>query len=208
MIRPAKPRSKRPLSPQKLQQREAVFAVYRDMGPARSYERLIEMVRKKHGPVSRRTLVNWAREHSWRARLAEHDRRFAASPASPDELDPNFDRVEALSRLAYQALQLLLTARVVVRTPRDYKMMIDAAEKAIMLAEKLKQLGAGGKPAEQAEGTIRKFNALFAYAEMKLKQRFVAEGRPVANLADQVAARKGLPKPTQPSDTEDPSTVH
>jgi hypothetical protein len=123
MTRRTKTRSKRPLSAAKLQQREAVFALYRDTGPGRTYERLIEAVRPKYGPISKRSLVNWSHQHNWRALIAEHDKRLNALPPSLDELGPDFNMVEALERIACMALQRALASHVEVRTPQDFSLV-------------------------------------------------------------------------------------
>jgi len=204
----AKPRVKRPLSAEELQKREAFFALYRDMSPRRTHKRLIEMARPTLGPISERTLVNWSQQHNWRARLAEHDRRLQASPPQPDELDPNFNRVEALERIADLALQRALASHVEVRTPQDFKTMIDAAEKALTLCEKLRQMGKAGHSSQQAaaEGRTR-VQRMFDYIDEMVRAKHAAAGNPVGELilsneSEEVDAE------APPTETDEAATVH
>jgi hypothetical protein len=133
----AKPRAKRPLSAEKLREREAIFAIYRDFGPGRTYERLVELARPQYGPISKRTLVNWSQQHNWRVRIDEHDRDLAAtSQAAVDTSDGNAEN--QLLHSAAAALQTLMRSNPVVRTARDAKMLVDAVEKAIKLDAILK----------------------------------------------------------------------
>src|SRR5271155_2818905 len=140
MKRHTKTRGKRPLSAEKLQRREAIFALYRDMGSGRSYERLIEMARPQHGSVSKRSLVNWSGAHNWRTRLADYDRQLTAVPLSPVELGPDFNMVDALKRIADLVVQRALRMHADGK-PRDLKALVETAEKAVMLAEKLREKG-------------------------------------------------------------------
>src|SRR5258705_13750249 len=116
------------VSPELLARREDIFRVYRDMGPTRSYDRLLAAIEKKHGSVSKRTLANWSRQHSWQERIAEHDRDIEkGSPGQSEPLDPNFDKVDALLRAAHLTMMRVLQACPVVKTARDAKAMLDAA---------------------------------------------------------------------------------
>jgi hypothetical protein len=79
------------LDPAQLAKREDVFRLYRDMGPTRSYDRLVAAIQDKHGSVSKRTLANWSRQHSWQERVAEYDGELVKGlQARTDVLDPNF----------------------------------------------------------------------------------------------------------------------
>jgi hypothetical protein len=106
---------KRP-NPQELARREDIFRVYRDLGPARSYNRLIVAIRDRFGEVNKRQLMTWSKEYSWQERLhvhdAEEEKRRAL--AERDELDPNFDQQDALLRAAAKALKRALEATVTV----------------------------------------------------------------------------------------------
>jgi len=92
-------------NPQELARREDIFRVYRDLGPARSYNRLIVAIRDRFGEVNKRQLMTWSKEYSWQERLhvhdAEEEKRRAL--AERDELDPNFDQQDALLRAAAKA---------------------------------------------------------------------------------------------------------
>ena len=139
MKRTPKPRSKRPLSPERLQRREAIFALYRDMGPGRTRGRLIELIRPDYGPVSPRTLVNWSREHHWRVQIDEYDRdRATASQAALEQDSDSGDQHDQLLSSAALALRNVMRSNPLVRTAHDAKMLVDAAEKAIKLADMLK----------------------------------------------------------------------
>jgi hypothetical protein len=212
MTRHTKPRAKRPLSAEKLQRREAVFELYRDMGPGRTQERLIEMARAKYGPISKRTLVNWSQQHNWRARLAEHDQRLRASPPPPDELDPKFNRVEAVERIADQALQRALSLVNGHGKPQEVKACVEAAEKALMLAEKLRELGKAGHGSEQCAGMRSDVHRVMDYLAKRTRERHAAEGHPIPHLTQEmvdgaeVAERET--EDARPTDIDGAATVH
>lgn len=200
MTRHAKPHSKRPVSPEKLAKREALFELYRDLGPGRSYERLIEAARPQHGPIARRTLVNWSGAHNWRARIADYDRRLTtASQAQLEGVDPDFDMAEALERIARSAIHRVLVSQVEIRTPQGAKAMMDAAEKAIMLAEELRQRGLDGRAAEQKEAQISTFGQLMEKMRSVARAGFAAKGLPVTSLKDQHPEIDGAPPDTSGS---------
>ncbi len=70
------------LPPDKLEQREAAFVIYRDMGKGRSLTALEREVKHHHPDiaVARPTLEKWSRAHQWAERINQHD--LAAPPAS------------------------------------------------------------------------------------------------------------------------------
>ena len=186
MTRHAKPHSKRQPSPEKLAKREALFELYRDLGPGRSYERLIDVAKPKHGLISRRTLVNWSQAHNWRARIADYDQRLATgSQAQLEGVDLDFDMVEALERIARSAIHRVLVSQVDIRTPQDAKAMMDAAEKAIMLVERLRQLGLDGRASEQEEAQISTFGRLMEQMRSVARAGFAAQGHTLTSLKDQ-----------------------
>jgi alpha-ketoglutarate-dependent taurine dioxygenase len=83
---------------------------------------VLAAVKDKHGEVSRRTLTNWSRTHSWQERVAEHDRELERGfQVHSEALDANFDRVDALRKVADMALKRVLQSNPVVRTPQDAK---------------------------------------------------------------------------------------
>jgi hypothetical protein len=211
MTRHIKPRSRRPLSPEKLQRREAIFAFYSDMGPGRTRERLIEVIRPDYGPLGKRTLVNWSRDHNWRARLAEHDRRLtAAQPSSPVELGPNFDMVDALKRIAQLALQRAL--QMPDGKPRELKTLVETAEKAMMLVEKLREIGVGQRSPEEANEAQQEMRSLMAFIKKRVREKHEAEGHPVRDhvTADEtVDEAPGMAGDAATPDTPSPdATVH
>ena len=127
------------LDPVQLTRRENIFHLYRDMGPTRSYDRLVAVMEDKNDSVSRRTLANWSRQHSWQERVVEYDRELMGGQRGPIEvLDPNFDRVDALLKVAYLALTRVLQSNPIVRSPQDAKALIDAANNALKLVELLR----------------------------------------------------------------------
>src|SRR3954453_11189705 len=127
------------LDPVQLARREEIFRLYRDMGPTRNYDRLLAAIEAKHGSVSKRTLANWSRQHSWQARVAEYDRDLTkGAQVQAEDLDPNFDWRDALLKAAHLALLRVLQSNPVVRTPQDAKALIDPANNAIKLVELLR----------------------------------------------------------------------
>ena len=160
-----------------LARREDIFRVYRDMGPARSYDRLLVAVEKKHGDVSKRTLANWSRQHSWQERIAEHDREIDKEVQRQSEpLDPNFDKVDALLRAAHLTMMRVLQACPVVKTARDAKAMLDAAVTAMKLAEMLRP---NQRTPEENEESRRRMWALIDKLEDAKRAQFEAEGKTV-----------------------------
>jgi hypothetical protein len=129
----------RSLDPAQIARREHIFSVYRDLGPTRSYDRLLAAVAEKHGSVSKRSLANWSRQHSWQERIAEHDSQMEQGLQGQSEiLDPNFDIVDALLKAAHLTLLRVLRSNPVVRTAQDAKALVDAAANAMKLAELLR----------------------------------------------------------------------
>jgi hypothetical protein len=169
---------KRPsLNSAQLARREDIFRVYRDMGPARSYDRLLVAVEKKHGNVSKRTVANWSRQHSWGSRIAEHDREIEKGAQWQSEpLDPNFDKVDALLKAAHLTMMRVLQACPVVKTARDAKAMLDAAVTAMKLAEMLR--GNQRTPEDNEESRKRMWALIDKFEEAKCAQ-FEAEGKTV-----------------------------
>ena len=129
----------RKLDAEQLAKREHIFSVYRDLGPTRSYDRLLAAIAEKHGSVSKRTLANWSRQHSWQERIAEHDSQMEKGLQGQTEiLDPNFDIVDALLKAAHLTLLRVLRSNPVVKTAQDAKALVDAAANAMKLAELLR----------------------------------------------------------------------
>lgn len=138
------------VNPEQLARREDIFRVYRDMGPARSYDRLLAAIEKKHGKLSRRTLANWSRQHSWQERIAEYDRDLdTGMQAQLEQLDPNFDKRDALLKAAHLTMMRVLQACPVVKTARDAKALLDAAVTAMKLAEMLRATQENPEEAEE-----------------------------------------------------------
>ena len=173
-------RKRKKPNPQELARREDIFRVYRDLGPARSYDRLIAAIRDKFGAVNKRRLMTWSKEYSWQERLhvhdAEEEKRRAL--AERDELDPNFDQQDALLRAAAKALKRALEATVTVAIkPGELKALVDTAINAIKLVEMLRS-GDAGKKGDGA-GNKRMFAVLDAL-EARLRGAQVIDVTPGA----------------------------
>lgn len=131
----------------KLEQREAAFAIYRDLGPRRSLVDLERELKRNHPEiaVSRQSLEKWSKAHHWVERVRAHDRSVAAAPRQQPELkvDPNFDQVDALLQAANRALTRAMSATPVVTKPSDVKALVDAAANALKLVETIRNQSVG-----------------------------------------------------------------
>jgi hypothetical protein len=89
------------LPQEKLEQREKAFALYRDMGPARSLGTLVSRLKSQHPDLaaSRPAIEGWSVKHDWATRCKAHDDAFARGGARMVQqnpgltLDPNFNQV-------------------------------------------------------------------------------------------------------------------
>lgn len=116
------------VTPAQLARREAIFRVYRDLGPSRSYRRLIAATKDSHRSVSPRTLNAWSKKHGWAERLREHDGALARTAvATNPDFDPNYDVEEALLHNCQIALTRALAATVVPQNAHQMKALIDLA---------------------------------------------------------------------------------
>jgi hypothetical protein len=131
----------------KLEQREAAFAIYRDLGSRRSLVGLERELKLNHTEiaVSRQSLEKWSKVHHWVKRVRAHDKPVAAAPPQRAELkvDPNFDQVDALLQAANRALTRAMSATPVVTKPSDVKALVDAAANALKLIETIKNQSSG-----------------------------------------------------------------
>ena len=131
----------------KLEQREAAFAIYRDMGPRRSLVALEGELKRDHPEiaVSRQSLEKWSKVHHWTEHVRAHDKSVAAVSRQPPELkvDPNFDQVDALLQAANRALTRAMSATPVVTKPSDVKALVDAAANALKLVETIRSQSVG-----------------------------------------------------------------
>lgn len=159
--------SPRKPNPQELARREDIFRVYRDLGPARSYDRLIVAVKDRFGHVYKKQLMAWSKEYSWQERLRVHDldEEKRRALAERDELDgswgANFDQQDALLKAAAKALKRALEATVTVALkPSELKALVDTAVNAIKLVEMLRSGDAGKK--SDGSGNKRMFQVLDA----------------------------------------------
>lgn len=151
-IKPQKARNGYVLPDEMLKQREAAFAIYRDMGTARSLNRL-ELVLKRDHPslaVSRSTLEKWSRQHDWAQRVKAYDEAIAQGNARGTRVTvlaptpgPDFDQIGALLSAANQALTRAMDAAPVVTKPSDVKALVNAAANALKLVETIKNQSTG-----------------------------------------------------------------
>jgi hypothetical protein len=137
----------------KLKQREAAFAIYRDMGSSRSLAALARKLKKDHPEiaVSRQSLEKWSRMHGWAKRIAVHDAAVAPAPPHPSGLkvDPNFDQVGSLLSAANQAIIRAMSATPTVTKPSEVKSLVDAATAALNLADRIKAQHTGRSTQEE-----------------------------------------------------------
>jgi hypothetical protein len=135
------------LPAEKLEQREAVFAIYRDLGSTRSLVALAHELKANHPQmaVSRQSLEKWSKVHHWVERVRAHDKSAVAAPRQQSELkvDPNFDQVDALLQAANRALTRAMSATPVVTKPSDVKALVDAAANALKPVETIRNESVG-----------------------------------------------------------------
>jgi hypothetical protein len=199
MARKSPAKTVKKLDPDQLARREGIFCIYRDLGATRSYDRLMAVIKDSHGEVSRRTLTNWSRQHSWQERTAEHDRDLQiGSQGRSVALDANFDQKDALLRTAHLALQRALESTPVVRTAQDLKALVDAANTAIKLTELL-NAGERGRP-DQGASKQRMFE-LLDKIEARVRAAHQAEQRVIEA---QAVPRALLPPPREASPERPP----
>jgi hypothetical protein len=140
------------LPAEKLEQREAVFVIYRDMGRARSLQRLARELKEHHPEiaVTRPALEKWSTQHQWAARVRQHDIAQDALPArapTHPQFDGDFDQVDKLTSAAHMAITRALSGSVTVTKPSDMKTLVDAAANALKMAEAIR--------ARQGDGASR-----------------------------------------------------
>src|SRR3954471_5235800 len=188
-----KTRRRTPLDPVQLAKREDIFHLYCNMGPTRNYERLLAAIEVRHESVSKRTLANWSRQHSWQERVAEYDRDLTkGAQVQAEDLDPNFDQRDALLRAAHLALLRVLQSNPIVRTPQDAKGLIDAANNAIKLVELLRANDGARKGS--SDGKKRMFEVLESI-EARIRQAGRAQSQ---KIDDEVVMVADLALPTPP----------
>jgi hypothetical protein len=162
--------SSRDPSPQELAKRESIFQVYCNLGPARSYAKLMIAIVDTYGTIGARTLNAWSKRHSWKERLAVFDDAHHTAIV-PLVVPLNFDREEALLEAASQALMRALSASVQASNPHQLKALIDAAGNAIRLVEKLRE-GRDSKAGELGKQVT--MGQLLAKIEQRIKDGFAA----------------------------------
>jgi len=157
------------LPPDKLEQREAAFVIYRDMGKGRSLTALEREVKHHHPDiaVARPTLEKWSRAHQWAERINQHDlAEQATRPAAP-KVDPEFDHVAKLTNAAQVAIAKALSGSMVVTKPSDMKTLVDAAANALKMAETIRAKQGDGASREQI---VEEITRLLDLAEARRRQ--------------------------------------
>jgi hypothetical protein len=152
-----------------------MYEAYRDLPKPRTYDRLIVVIEPTIGVVSKRRVTVIAREDRWKERVGEFD-SATAKPALI-VLDPKFDRTDRLLKAAHLALERAIVDQT--RKPAEMKALVDTAEKAIRLVEKLRELGVdprGPKAAGEAQVNVRK---ILAYLKRQKMEALAAAGTPV-----------------------------
>jgi hypothetical protein len=130
----------------KLQQREAAFMVYLNLGTARSMHKLAEVLKADHPElaVNRTSLERWSRLHDWAARVKAQDSAAKAlpqtlsAPIAPMPIAADFDQVDALLSAANNIMLKAMNSTPVATKPSDVKAMIDSAADARKLVETIK----------------------------------------------------------------------
>jgi hypothetical protein len=140
----------------KLEQREKVFALYRDFGKARSISMLLREL--KHHPelaVTRPTLEKWSQQHQWVERCEAHDAAIKASlqDKSP-QFSPELDQVGKLMQAAHSALIKALSGTPIVTKAGDMKALIDASANALKLADSIKAKQAAVPPSSTKSSRV------------------------------------------------------
>jgi hypothetical protein len=179
---------------EKLKQRELAFAIYRDMGPRRSFPALERELKRNHPEiaVSRQSLEKWSKMHQWAQRVAAYDQAATAAQSqqvSPD-VDPNFDQVASLLGASNQAIMRAMNATPAVTKPSDVKALVDAAANALKLVETIRQNTTGRVSREDVANDIKRILAEVEKArrhdvellvEVELKKRGIKlDGEPKA----------------------------
>jgi len=164
MAETTKPAKQRPyvLPDSKLQQREQVFLIYRDMGPARSIARLERLLRDQHPElhVARPSLEKWSVQHGWAARVQAHDAAAGTAAIDRPQKIVEDDPIEALVKLANQTLARALGATPAVTRPNEVKSLIDSATNALKLAEQIKASQTTKSTAAEVAQEMRRVLAL------------------------------------------------
>lgn len=168
------------LTKQDVEQRQTAFEKYRDLGRGRSVDKVLIVLEPIMGWLPKSRVIQWCKDDHWVERVAEYDRLLDPNDELPAiESNADFDRMDLLAKSAYLALSRALKSHPSVRTPQDYKALVDSAEKAIRCMEKLRELGTGkSKPAELA-GVKNAAKEIFDMLTEATRQRFAAQGTPV-----------------------------
>jgi hypothetical protein len=158
------------LPPEKLKQRETVFAIYRDMGRTRSLVALERELKRSHPTiaVSRPTLEKWSKQHQWYERVKAHDAAVVSEARVTAPVpSPEFDQVQTLLSAAHLALSKALSGTPVVTKASDMKALIDASANALKLADAIRAKQGDSASREQI---IREMERVLSEVEQRRRR--------------------------------------
>ncbi len=178
----AAPAIKRPVGRPSGVPHETVFEMYRELGQGRTFRKLAEAVKMRWpaNAVAYTTLAGWAKQHDWAKRISEYERGLRQSAPAPIAAFQG-DDVEALEKAASQALaRVLSSSQVAVTKPGDVKALVDTANKALELADRLRAKREGTATSEE----IAEFGrTLMVRIDQARKKDFVACAKAAAEAA-------------------------
>lgn len=196
------------LTEEQVLQREKAFAIYRDMGTARTLHRLATVLKRDHPEiaVSHVTLDRWSKRHGWVARVAAYEQGIAIGQAPQPvqvkiKVDDAFNQVDALMAAAQMALTKAMKANPVVTRPSDVKTLVDAAANAMKLVDQLQSQQAGKGMKGEIAAEISKTLDLIEVARRKDVEFIVraaakaaadASGQPIEPIFQAAALAAGL----------------
>ncbi len=118
--------------------RAAAFTAYCELGPSRSVPKTVEAVKEKLGAIGVSSMMQWSAQDGWVEKAKDWDANQAALTihrASELVSVGNLDTLDALKVVGNKALQCLLDAICVVRTPTEAKAMAQVAVDVFKLRE-------------------------------------------------------------------------
>jgi hypothetical protein len=147
------------LPTEKLEQREAAFVIYRDMGKSRSIRGLERELKQRHPEiaVTRVSLEKWSKQHQWAERVRQYDiaqDALLARASTNLQFDGDFDQVDKLTRAANLAITKALDGAPVVTKASDMKTLVDAAANALKMAESIRARQGDGASRDQIVAEI------------------------------------------------------
>ena len=220
VTKPGKAKNGYVLPDEKFKQREAAFAVYRDMGVKRTIAKLrLKLLEEQPELAASRTVMEkWSKLHGWAARAKAHDdalvkgqsQRVAMAQAAtpPARKKLNVDPIEALLTAASNALERAMNATPVVTRPGDVKSLVDAAANALKLVETIKNQSTGKVSREEVAQDMGRIMALVRQArqhdiELAVDAELVRRGHdPVYDTSAIAKPAAAPPKPVKAGGAE------